>query len=307
MHPLGSFVAGTRTVCIAGLVSLALSPAPALAVVEITMCGQPELQGRGIVDGKAILMNDLVGCGVRLERSSLDLNGFSITTSAVPVFCETSCKVFGPGTLDAGAGWAVSVQQNSNETIGITRAIVSDVTITGAGCGISANSFSLFHDQRVKASGGVRVSNSVITSTGCAGDAIRASRKAVIKNTVVTGSSEAAVGAGSGHPYSRSPRTVTVKDSQLSTNGLYGITAGRVKITDSTVTGGSLYGVLAGKAVLRGASVSGSADDPICGVTETCADIGAGRARVNSDSSCETSYQNGSGFPGDDLDICSLD
>jgi hypothetical protein len=63
------------------------------------------------------------------------------------------------------------------------------------------------------------------------------------------------------------------------------------------------------RVTVRDSTLSASGGDPVCGDAITCADIAMcnGPPRLLGDVSCETSYVLGTGVPGANFGICSLD
>lgn len=132
----------------------------------------------------------------------------------------------------------------------------------------------------------VTVSNSAL---GHGISAIAVIAKIVARDVTVIGN------AGSGLD---SSHLVRLKGGTVTGNGTYGVRAGP-----------SVLGGKEGKVVARGASISGNGVAPECGDSVQCADVAtaARKAPRLRDTTCDTSYQLGSGVPGLDWDVCALD
>lgn len=82
---------------LSALLALSLLPRAVSADTAVTTCGQ-EFRGRGYLTGDLTCSND--GYGVEIEGcGSLDMRGFTISGGEYGVFCQSSCKVFGGGTI----------------------------------------------------------------------------------------------------------------------------------------------------------------------------------------------------------------
>ncbi len=181
--------------------------------------------------------------------------------------------------------------------------------------------------------GRVTVRNSTVSGSGDAG--IRGTQVSVIDSSV-TGN------AGSGVAFFGGPERLRVVRSGITANGGRGISgesAGRVVIKDSDVSGNALEGIfeldvisIEGSTItnngrsgvstgstavfslcdvrISDSTFSGNGTDlAVCGVSETCADIATcGQAPdLQGTTTCETSYDTDSGFPGTSWGVCSLD
>ncbi len=152
----------------------------------------------------------------------------------------------------------------------------------------------------------VRVTDSSITGNGIAGINLPFSSKAKILRSDISGNGAQGVAGPS--------KRVIVRDSTINNNGAEGIRQGFgvVKLTDSMVTGNALDGI-AQTALsqctlrLRGSTVTGNGTDPSCGVSRTCADLTSCGLPEVSASTCDTSYDVNSGFPGTSWGVCALD
>jgi hypothetical protein len=115
----------------------------------------------------------------------------------------------------------------------------------------------------------------------------------------------------------RTPATakVYVRETSITGNMFHGIdTDLRARLKDSSVTNNGLNGVNVpslgnSKISVQSSTLSGNGSDPACGDTITCADLATCNKppALNRDSTCETSYVLGSGFPGVSFGICSSD
>lgn len=149
-----------------------------------------------------------------------------------------------------------------------------------------------------------------VTGNSSASAGVRGTIKATVVDVTISGNGHGVVA----HTFEKKGKVV-VRDSIITGNQFHGVDADRgAKVRDSIITGNGLNGINVScdgrsKVVVRDATVSGNGMDPVCGDAVTCADLatcGAPPALVGA-VSCETSYVLGSGVPGDDFGICSLD
>jgi Right handed beta helix region len=109
---------------------------------------------------------------------------------------------------------------------------------------------------------------------------------------------------------------LVVRDSQVTNNGAEGIrhdTPVSLKLIRATVTGNALHGA-AQFSLVPGchyraidSTITGNGTDASCGVSQTCADVASCSLPSVDASTCDTSYDTTSGFPGSDWGVCSLD
>ena len=97
-------------------------------------------------------------------------------------------------------------------------------------------------------------------------------------------------------------------------NGRNGITSDNFRVVVSRVDDNAFHGVYAeagGRCAVRvdRFSIIGNGTDPSCGVSTTCADIAscAELVRFGAETKCNTSYDTASGFPGTSWGVCSAD
>jgi len=156
----------------------------------------------------------------------------------------------------------------------------------------------------------VRVTDSIITSNGIAGIDLPLFAKANIKRSDVSGNVAQGIRGRA--------KRVIVRDSTINNNGAEGILSdslrGVVKLTDSAVTGNALDGIAQTdtqttecRLTVKGSTVTGNGTDASCGVSRTCADLTSCGLPEVSASTCGTSYDVASGFPGTSWGVCSLD
>ena len=289
---------GAALVAAIWLVGLApLSPAYAGAVA-ITECGQ-FLQG-----GKGILMNDL-DCpvlGVQLQSGRLDLNGFTITAVNTGVSCEPSCKIIGPGTI-TGASTGAVASQLSSEANGIARMRISDgVVLTGNVVGVIVGGRNFQGDPI----GTLTLKDSEVSGNSDSG--VVTNRRIKMIRSVVSGNGGDGVGGRDEGLDFNLAESVTAKDSEISGNAGWGVRAiERGKLVRTVVQNNGIHGAF-GEFRLSKVTLAGNGTDPSCGVTQTCADVASGTdPKIDNVTTCETSYDSTSGFPGTDWAICSLD
>lgn len=97
-------------------------------------------------------------------------------------------------------------------------------------------------------------------------------------------------------------------------NGRNGITSDNFRVVVSRVDDNAFHGVYAapgGRCAVRvdRFSIIGNGTDPSCGVSTPCADIAscAELVRFGAETKCNTSYDTASGFPGTSWGVCSAD
>jgi hypothetical protein len=130
---------------------------------------------------------------------------------------------------------------------------------------------------------------------------------------------ESAINGNTGSGLRSGGRSAKIDQSDVTGNGSSGVDGfdgcqGRVKVqvSNSTIDGNALYGVRADaldRCTVRASDcqITGNGTDADCGVTLTCADVASCSLPSVRDTSCETSYDLGSGFPGTSWGVCSLD
>jgi hypothetical protein len=276
-----------------GIVALSLGASAASAQTVVTTCGQE-------VSGDVVLAADLDCTGVELglviNGGKLAMNGHSISNANDEnVRCTKPCTIVGPGLITGALWFGVNALETSvhMQQVDVTNCHVGGVqawkkcvldgpaTISGNGVGVR---------------GGKSVKANNVTITGNQGPAIDvASIKpvgaAVVKGCTITGN-------GSG--ISAQSR-VKVTDSTITGNGVFGASAG------GSLGGGSC--VRPGSLTLKGSIVTGNDTDPDCGTPKVCADVVTCilPPRIKFGSTCDHSYVNESGNPGQDWGVCALD
>jgi hypothetical protein len=155
----------------------------------------------------------------------------------------------------------------------------------------------------------LKIVDSVVT--GHSGPGIRSPIDANMRilRTDVSGNGEDGIQSPNG------PGRLTVKESTITNNALDGILFfGRMKIiSGSTVTGNGLNGINSGDVIncenvtVRDSILTGNGIDASCGVAQTCADVATCDFPSLSGTTCDTSYDTGSGFPGTNWGVCALD
>ncbi len=261
---------------------------PAAAVTVVHTCGQE-------TTGPATLADDLDctgfdGNALTMHGGTLTMNGHTITGGFIGVSCDKSCKIVGPGTVTASTFAGVNALEAG---LKMTQVDVTDCGVFGAQVWDTAT-----------ISGPATFSGH--------GTAIRVGVRAKLKDLTITGNHtgvEAANNADVG--------SILVQGSTISGNEAYGLLAQRaIKMKDSTVADNGRTGVLSGLvcdkksgATLVRSTVTGNGTAPECGSGPVCADVATcnKRPRVKTGSTCGTSYQIGSGNPGSNWDVCTLD
>lgn len=249
---------------------------------------------------------------------------------------------FGVFTQEAGVRIANSTVSNNgiaveaqSSTRGRVRVVTS--TITSNGRGVVANHGALIRDSVISGntndgasvSTKLTVKNSQIIGNGTYG---ASSDKNRFVDSVISGNGEEGIrlflgserlkvlrttidGNGSDGVFLAGVRTL-IRDSTITNNGGHGLNRAsrKLKVVGSTVSDNRLNGVdapgFAGCTVALqfvGSTISGNGSDPSCGVSVTCADIASCAPPSLSASTCDTSYDTNSGFPGLSWGVCALD
>jgi len=200
------------------------------------------------------------------------------------------------------------VSNNDAEGIrtGLGTAVIRGSMISGNGlAGISGIRF--------------KVVDTTITGNGTAGIAADLSAGGPPPGRVKVVRSDISSNLGQG--ITGFPKKIAVRDSTIDNNGSEGIRqdlsetleGAVVTLTNSTVTGNALDGIVQSASLprcrlkARGSTVTGNGTYASCGVAQTCADLSScGLPKVRA-STCDTSYDVTSGFPGTSWGVCSLD
>lgn len=261
---------------------------PAAAQTAVATCGQE-------TSGPATLNADLDctgfgGYDLTMHGGTLTMNGHTITGGVVGVQCDVSCKIIGPGTITASTFAGVNAQD-----VGLKMTQV-DVT----NCGYAG----------IQVWNGATVKGPAVFSGN--GVAMRVGARAKLRDVTITGN-DSGVSAGN----NAKTGSILVQDSTVTANDRTGLDAQRgIKVIGSTITNNGQSGILAAGGFdcekKAGASLAHSTvtgNGTACGANEVCADVATckKRPRVKKDSTCGTSYQIGSGNPGSDWDVCTLD
>jgi hypothetical protein len=264
------------------------TPAPVAAQTAVTTCGQE-------TRGPAVLNADLDctgfdGYALTMHGGTLTMNGHTITGGNIGVECDVSCKIVGPGSVTAsvfigvnayGVGLKMSQVDVSNcgyfgAQVWDTAVIEGPATFTGNGVGITVGVTAKLKDLTITGNGtGVDAANNFKNGT------------ISVQGSTITGNDQNGLLAQHG---------VKVKDSTITGNGQSGIYS----------TGGFHCEKIAG-ASIKASTVTGNGAN--CPAGQVCADVATckRKPRVKSGSTCGTSYQIGSGNPGQDWGVCTLD
>lgn len=140
------------------------------ATTLVTYCGQ-SFQGRGILVGD-LDCTGFTGHGVIIQRGRLDLRGFTIRNAGYyGVHCETTCRVFGPGTINGNGldgihaeQWVIArnISISNNGLSGIfarsiydgSRVIAKNVIVIANGLnGIEVDNLALVRNSRISGNG----------------------------------------------------------------------------------------------------------------------------------------------------------
>jgi hypothetical protein len=269
-----------KTCLAAALVAAGALPA-ASAEVNVT-CGD-QFKGTGFLTG------DCTGT-ITILKGSLSLQGFTVQGAGLAaVECIGTCRVFGPGSIvSAGSTFGIS---------GEGAVLVSGVTIQGHGAvGVRGGDI-----------GRVRIDESVITGNGVG---VRGARIKI---------SNSEIDANSGSGIVATTRGVKLDHSYVRDNGGDGVATvlnnpevNRVKGYYMYVTGNGRFGVLAKNMSTSIAIIRNNRQDPACGDTDACADVGTIEPPHIKRTGCDTSMQIPEQFSGPvpfgpDWDVCDLD
>jgi hypothetical protein len=263
--------------------------------------------------------------GVRITVKGTDLSGSGIATGISALGSKITLQDVSISDVnDAVVGGTIRVQDSmiqnaSHRAVIAAKAHVEDSDIVNAG--------------RLGASDRIVLLNSTIA--GGSGDGIGSGGSVKVINSTITGNAGSGIAGGSPNI------TLKVVRSDISNNGQKGVlwysNYGSVSIRESTisgnveegvfsggtlrisrassVTGNGLDGVSSGLSVptecdritITDSTITGNGTDADCGVSITCADITWCREPSVRDTSCDTSYDTNSGFPGTNWGVCALD
>jgi hypothetical protein len=158
----------------------------------------------------------------------------------------------------------------------------------------------------------LRLVDSTISDSAGNGISTTNTTRIRITGSAITGNGGRGIAGGGFHPF-------TIKDSNISGNAFEGIFhTSRVRLIRSTVNNNGRSGVNTGEQFMSScgpvrlvaSTVTGNGTDAgVCGVSETCSDVStcAAPAALTQGSTCGTSYDTDSGFPGTSWGICTLD
>ena len=211
------------------------------------------------------------------------------------------------------------VTANAGTGVSGTKAKIIDSTVSNnGGIGVFGSRSVSIKRSTVSASGSngvqtnnksVRLTDSSVTGNGMAGVDLAIFAKAKVVRSDISGNGTQGIIGPS--------KRIIVRESTITNNGAEGIRQdafGVAKLTDSTITGNALDGVAQTaldqcKLILQGTTtVAGNGTDPSCGVSRTCADLtSCDPPEVDPASTCNTSYDVNSGFPGMSWGVCALD
>jgi hypothetical protein len=120
------------------------------------------------------------------------------------------------------------------------------------------------------------------------------------------------ISSNGGNGIEGSGSNITVRLSRVNTNAGIGIAnvGARTDVRGSTVENNGIHGVRVFSDVapkIVDSIVTGNGTDASCGVGQTCADIASEDFPIVVDTTCDTSYELFSGFPGTTWGVCSSD
>jgi hypothetical protein len=275
--------------CLVSVLVLTGSVVTAAAQTTVTACGQE-------VSGHVILPADLDctgfdGYSVVIHHGSLAMNGHSITGGVSGIFCDGPCNIIGPGLVTGSTGIGVNAFQTTlkMKSVDVTNHAIYGVqsfkncllqgpaTISGNGLGVRVGTTAKLRDMTITAN---QTAMAVGDNAG--------SGRALVFDSTISGNAEGGVLA---------QRLVKAVGSTITGNGTIGISTGW--------SGCDRAGILS----IVATTVTGNDNHPDCGTTKVCADLATcdKAPKVKAGSTCDHSYVNGSGNPGSDWDVCSLD
>jgi len=273
----------------------------------------PELKGGSCkITGPGTIMDGDVKAALKVSITDVTITGGRVASYG---FFRGRAKIRN-STITGSASAGVSTE--------CCRVVVTDSTISGhAGYGI----FGGFRggvsvrgsDISNNGGGGIntpgalisfpvktRVKNSTIT--GNDGDGINAWQTVIVRQATISGNS----GAGIVKDYSEDSSVARIRKSTITGNYIGVDSSNPMGMTETVVTGNATFGVIGkrfGPVRIVGASdVTGNGTDVDCGIIVACADVSSDSApAIGAKVVCGTSYQLGSGVPGTNWGVCTLD
>ena len=264
---------------------------------------------------------------LRIDSVSIDpVWGRGVYVAEGKVFVKDSTITNALGAAISNADGSVSVSNSSlvgnggEGIIGRNVKIKNSVVMGNGAVGINASTKVSIRDSAISANVGqgvrgndsVSIKNSVVDlneadgvygfGTGFSGGRIKIVSSEVTNN--------------GGHGIWGDDRpTITVMHSTVSGNWLDGIhdtAINRLKVTGSTLESNGRHGIFQTGCIaprITDTSVTGNATDgAYCGVSGTCADVSSCvEPKLLGTTTCETSYDTLSGFPGNNWGVCSFD
>ena len=192
-----------------------------------------------------------------------------------------------------------------------TALIKDSVVSSNAGDAVVSGGSIVLRNSNVQNNGGYGVSGSRVNVkesliSGNGNDGIAGGDNLKLLDSTVT------MNAGNGVSGDKmSIRGTTVADNLFS--GIVS-TFSKLKLSESTVSGNGLHGVFRDYSFgcdagikLHSSTLTGNGTDIDCGSIQTCADVSTCSVPTLTASTCETSYDSTSGFPGTSWGICALD
>jgi hypothetical protein len=254
-----------------------------------------------VLDGN----DDVIFAGgkVAVEDSTITNSGpaSAIDTFGPVLLARTTIDVIGEGVHTTG-------------TLKMTDVDISNcgqTCVFGGRVRIRGSQISNAGQNGVTATEALAVFDSTITLNGAAGIENLGFKSLRIVRSAVTSNSGRGVSSTAGG-------AALVSESDISGNALEGIVnTGKFKVSGSTVNGNGRSGISGGAAdqssctpvrLLESTATGNGTDVAVCGVSETCADVATCvHPPELKNSSCSTSYDTASGFPGTSWGVCSND
>jgi len=275
------------------------------------------------ISGNGFLTTDL-DCngefaGVILS-GTLELRGFTIRGAQHGVRCLGNCKIVGFGRIvdnQVGIGALGNLKVDSVELSGNTdqaiNQVPSDSRARLVNVNMTDNPGDGYRGGRVRFIRSLSTNNGGVGASTKGGGAFRVS--GVFGNGLqgIIGEGKTRIRTTGVHDNGADGVLLTgTRPSKISRSLIFGnaengVNATLVQIKKSSITGNARHGVVAEAARIRSTTATGNGVAAECGVTVTCADIASPAMPSIVDTTCDTSYDTNSGFPGTSWGVCALD
>jgi len=301
--------------------------APATAQVVVNTCEQ-------VVTGDGVLTGDLDCTGfdsIQIAKGSLNLAGFTLTAERGSIVdCDRACTIFSepPGgtivatttdpILDISIFSPGNLKIHDIAMINVGRVwsekslFLTNVTRTDCGSLLGENRVSIgnvvsagsvAHTARIEGTKRVKVEDSQFSASAGYATLIASERVKFADSSISGGAdpNNGAIHAGKG---------AKILGGLIEGVRTMGVSATRLVVKECTITGNGVAGIGGSQRLrIRDSTITGNGGGfATCGVSIACADIRSDvLPKIDADSSCDTSYQEGSGIPGTNWAVCALD